>query len=119
MKTSFVTPLFFLSLVCIYHESNAQSIPTDGLSPYGKYRQEILQLGWKSKPSINPDYVPEWPELICGNRLCSATFISPNGKELLSLSIWPVVKPGHTDYYVAPAFDIIDCSDPENTFVCQ
>ena len=86
----------------------AQLVPTKGLSPYGEYRQEILNLGWKPKPSIVPDYVPGWPEIICGNRLCSATFISPNGKQILTLSVWFDVKPGHIDYYVAPAFDIVE-----------
>ena len=70
--------------------------------------EEILNLGWKPKPSIVPDYVPGWPEIICGNRLCSATFISPNGKQILTLSVWFDVKPGYINYYVAPDFDIVE-----------
>jgi hypothetical protein len=98
-----------LFLVFLWGEGiRAQLVPTKGLSLYSEYRREILNLGWKPKPSVVPDYVQGWPEIICGNRLCSAAFISPNGKQVLTLSVWFDVKPGRTDYYVAPAFDIVE-----------
>lgn len=87
---------------------SAELVPTTGLALYSAYRKEILKLGWKPKTVLVPDYVQGWPEVICGNRLCSATFASQNGKQVLTLSIWPDVKPGQTEYYVAPSFDIQD-----------
>lgn len=107
-------------LVCLHvSEAHPQLVPTRGLTPYEKYRQEIINLGWEPKPVAVSDYVPGWPEIICGNRICSATFISPNRKEILRLSVWFVMKPGKIEYYVAPAFDIFDCSSEENSFQCQ
>jgi hypothetical protein len=88
--------------------ADADLMPTTGLAHYSAYRQEILKLGWKPKTVMVPDYVEGWPEVICGNRLCSATFASENGKQILTLSIWPDVKPGRVEYYVAPRFDIED-----------
>jgi len=44
------------------------------------------------------------------HRLCSATFVSENGKQILTLTIWPDVLPGRVEYYVAPSFDIKDDS---------
>ena len=88
--------------------ADADLVPTTGLALYSDYRQEILKLGWKPKTIMVSDYIRGWPEVICGNRLCSATFVSENGKLILTLTIWPDVLPGRVEYYVAPSFDIKD-----------
>lgn len=105
------TATVLLSTAClslIGFPADANLVPTTGLALYSAYRQEIPKLGWKPKTIMVPDYVKGWPEVICGNRLCSATFASDNGKQTLTLSIWPEVKPGRIEYYVAPSFDIED-----------
>jgi hypothetical protein len=99
--------LFILSsLPALVSPASADLLPTRGLALYSEYRKEILSLGWKPKPSIFSNY--GWPEVICGNRLCSAHFVSENGKQTLVLSIWQEARPGRTDYYVAPSFDLED-----------
>jgi hypothetical protein len=101
------TTLVILSgLPTLVSPVSADLLPTRGLALYSDYRKEILRLGCKAKPSSSSIY--GWPEVICGNRLCSAHFISGNGKQTLVLSIWQEAKPGRTDYYVAPGFDLED-----------
>ena len=100
------TLLILSSLSATVTPASADLLPTSGLALYSEYRKEILKIGWKPKLSISPIY--GWPEVICGNRLCSAHFVSENGKQTLVLSIWPEARPGRTEYYVAPSFDLED-----------
>jgi len=94
------------SLSALVSPASADLLPTRGLALYADYRKEILRLGWKPKPSISS--IHGWSEVICGNRLCNAHFVSENGKQSLVLSIWQEARPGRTDYYVAPSFEIED-----------
>jgi hypothetical protein len=110
IKSSAATLFLAICASLVGFRADADLVPTTGLALYSGYRQEILKLGWKPKTIMVPDYIRSWPEVICGNRLCTATFVSENGKQILTLSIWPDVLPGSVEYYVAPGFDIKDDS---------
>jgi hypothetical protein len=113
-KKIYLGTLIFSVLVCIWTEKvNPQRVPTNGLSSYAEYRQEILKSGWIPKQSAVSS-VKGWSEVICGTKLCNANFTSSNGKKILSITIWVNVKSGKTEYYVAPAFNISEAETNQN-----
>lgn len=77
------------------------SVPYESMPDYSVYRGELLSKGWQpiaDNPSISSG---GFPELICGNRVCSANWSHQSGQRTISVLIW-------TDgdvYRVAPAID--------------
>jgi hypothetical protein len=114
----FIFILFFCLGFLLLKPARGQLVPIKGLPLYDEYRKEILSLGWLPKEYTEISVYGR-PELLCGNTFCSATFISPNRKEILELSVWFKVLPGKIEYYVAPAFEIMDCTEKQNEQWCK
>ncbi|WP_143596775.1 MULTISPECIES: hypothetical protein [Cyanophyceae] len=91
----------------------ADLMPTDGLTRYEDYRQELITVGWIPSPDpiLNRD-VDGMPEVICGTKICSASFISADKKQGISIVLWPAYLQSYNQraLYVAPQFEIYDCS---------
>jgi hypothetical protein len=85
------------------------SIPYDSMPSYSTYRSELLNKGWQP---IRADFpTPEFPELLCGNRVCSAEWIYRNSQTKIDVLVWPSIYDSRTrvtTYRVAPSVDFVD-----------
>jgi len=78
--------------------------PTEGLALYPDFRAALLKRGWQPMPN-DLAYKDGFPEVVCGNALCSADWHRPNGV-VGSFTLWP----GYDEndnllLFIAPAWD--------------
>ncbi|TVQ18062.1 MAG: hypothetical protein EA367_15805, partial [Leptolyngbya sp. DLM2.Bin15] len=57
----------------------------EGSTDYRIYRESLLARGWQ--PNFPNSYIPGLPELACGNRFCTALFISSDRQTGLRVSV--------------------------------
>jgi hypothetical protein len=100
--------LFSIRTASVLAQAHPYPIPSQGLTPYSSYRELLIKMGWKPY-RINPDLsitYGGYPELICGNTFCTATFRS--GGEQLTLNVWFIgeATDDSKNYVVAPSFSI-------------
>lgn len=48
------------------------SVPFESMPEYSTYRQELIRKGWQTTSVGSFPVSDTFPELICGNRVCSA-----------------------------------------------
>lgn len=117
MYKSVLGSIFFVISFILFPVYKSQAdllpLPIDVLGKYEDYRRELLNKGWIPSPDplLNKD-VPGLPEVICGNRLCTASFISQDKTQGLTLSLWFTYPSGGDQklLYVAPSFDLHYCA---------
>lgn len=80
------------------------TIPTEGLALYPTFRDALVKRGWE--PVANDlAYEDGFPEVVCGNALCSADWRRPDGG-LTSFTLWPDYDAGdRLLLIIAPATD--------------
>lgn len=71
----------------------AQDIPTSALTSYANFRTALLRYGWSPDGSYGTKNVDgtsmyRYPEVICGNALCTAQWVARNGKKF-NIVLWP------------------------------
>ena len=85
----------------------AESIPVSALTSYENFRSDLLRSGWV--PDYNygakhddgsPMYL--FPEVICGNKLCSAQWIGRTDRKRVVFVLWMDPNGG---YRVAPQIE--------------
>jgi hypothetical protein len=79
--------------------------PLEGLAIYDGYRGALIKKGWRPVPHRNA-YADGFPEVVCGNALCSADWRSPGGRPV-SFTLWPYYH-GDSErliLFLAPALD--------------
>jgi len=83
------------------------SIPFESMPEYSTYRQELIRKGWRSTSVDNFPVSDAFPELICGNRVCSADWSHARGLREIMVTVWPdyTSVPSRTIYRVAPAVE--------------
>lgn len=84
----------------------AQDLPISALTSYSAFRASLLRYGWTPDNGYgvrNQDGTPmyRYPEVICGNSLCTAQWIARNGKKM-NIVLW---RDSAGDYRVAPHMD--------------
>jgi hypothetical protein len=83
------------------------SIPFESMPEYSTYRQELIRKGWRPTSVENFPVSDDFPELICGNRVCSADWSHTRGLREIMVTVWPdyTSVPSRTIYRVAPAVE--------------
>lgn len=83
------------------------SIPFESMPEYSTYRQELIRKGWRSTSVESFPVSDAFPELICGNRVCSADWSHARGSREIVVIVWPdhTSVPSRTIYRVAPAVE--------------
>jgi hypothetical protein len=80
------------------------TMPTDGLALYPGFRDALVRRGWHPLPSEYA-YEDGFPEVSCGNALCSADWRRPDGR-VGSFTLWPEYdSEDRLLLIIAPAFD--------------
>lgn len=74
---------------------------------YSDYREELLSERWRPVLNGGIPGTNSFPELICGNRICSAEWVHESGQRTIMITIWPTFDEaiGELTYRVAPAID--------------
>ena len=80
--------------------AHAQDFPTSALTAYSDFRKALLKYGWMPDNSYG-DKMYGFPEVICGNSMCTARWKAKNEKGLL-ITLW---KDGADELRVAPQSD--------------
>lgn len=84
--------------------SDPNTIPTEGLAGYDGFRVPLLSRGWKPMPQNN-SYEDGFPEVVCGNAACSASWKRPDGSEV-DFTLWPrYSEDDRLILFIAPAWD--------------
>lgn len=70
-----------------------QSFPVAALQAYADLRPALLRGGWRvveQDVSRNPDgsWQHGYPEILCGNRICSANWKDRGGREMIIVLWW-------------------------------
>lgn len=83
------------------------SIPFESMPEYSTYRQELIRKGWRSTSVENFPVSDAFPELVCGNRVCSADWKHLRESREIVVIVWPdyTSVPSRTIYRVAPAVE--------------
>jgi hypothetical protein len=83
------------------------SIPFESMPEYSTYRQELIRKGWQPTSVESFPVSNAFPELICGNRVCSADWRHTRGSREIMVIVWPDHNsvPSRTTYRVAPAVE--------------
>jgi hypothetical protein len=83
------------------------SIPFESMPEYSTYRQELIRKGWRPTSVESFPVSDTFPELICGNRVCSADWNHTRGSREIMVIVWPdyTSVPSRTIYRVAPAIE--------------
>ncbi len=88
-------------------QATAESIPAVSLPSYQKFRADLLSAGWvpdynygTKKDDGSPMYL--FPEVICGNRLCSAQWIGRSDRKKVVIVLWMDANGG---FRVAPQIE--------------
>ncbi len=84
--------LCLVSLCLSAKPSMAQDFPVASLQDYRQFRESLTKAGWKPVENNafrreDGSWTYEFPELVCGNSMCTATWAAKNGKEF-SLTVW-------------------------------
>ena len=88
----------------------AESVPISSMPTYEKFRADLIKIGWI--PDFNygiknddgsPSYI--YPEVICGNEICSAQWIAKSDRKRLVVVLWMDSNGG---YRVAPQLEFPD-----------
>lgn len=91
---------FFLGMSHPLKAQNSISVPYESMPNYSIYREELFSKEWQ--PVVYDSGALGYggfPELSCGNRLCTAAWRHESGQRDISIVIWP---DGEL-YRVAPA----------------
>ncbi len=83
------------------------SVPFESMPEYSTYRQELIREGWQTTSVESFPVSNAFPELICGNRVCSADWRHTRGSREIMVIVWPDHNsvPSRTIYRVAPAVE--------------
>lgn len=83
------------------------SVPFESMPEYSIYRQELIRKGWQATSAESFPVSDTFPELICGNRVCSADWRHTRGSREIIVTVWPDDRsvPSRTVYRVAPAVE--------------
>jgi len=83
------------------------SVPFESMPEYSVYRQELIRKGWQTTNVESFPVSDAFPELICGNRVCSADWRHTRGSREIMVIVWPDHNsvPSRTIYRVAPALE--------------
>lgn len=70
----------------------SQDFPLSALQNYRDFRTALIKSGWKPVPNsafkqADGTWTYEFPELVCGNSMCTAAWTAKNGKEF-ALTVW-------------------------------
>lgn len=86
---------------------DGESIPFESMPEYSTYRQELIRKGWRPTSLENFPVSDTFPELICGNRVCSADWSHTRESREIMVIVWPdyTSVPSRTIYRVAPAVE--------------
>jgi hypothetical protein len=100
-RSSYMLVAFLLAAPTV-----AQDLPKSALTSYDSFRVALLKNGWLPDDSygIKNDDVSamyKFPEVICGNSLCTAQWIAKNRRKL-NIVLW---RDDAGDYRVAPQMD--------------
>jgi len=105
LRNSIFPAPFVVGLAALTNvQASAETIPATSLPAYEKFRLDLLRSGWV------PDYnygaklddgspMYHFPEVVCGNRLCSAQWIGKTDRKRVVIVLWMDAKGG---YVVAP-----------------
>lgn len=109
-----ILTILFLFLGMSLRTSAQMSSPYDGISvpfesmpEYSTYRQELVRKGWQPTSVESFSVSDTFPELICGNRVCSADWRHTRGSREIIVTVWPDDSSvsSRTIYRVAPAVE--------------
>lgn len=83
------------------------STPFESMPEYSTYRQELIRKGWQPTSVESFPVSDAFPELMCGNRVCSADWRHTRGSREIMVIVWPDHNslPSRTIYRVAPAVE--------------
>ena len=84
----------------------AQDLPTSALTSYDTFRVALIKYNWSPDERYgvkNDDGSPmyKYPEVICGNSLCTAQWVAKNRKKM-NIVLW---RDDAGDLRVAPQID--------------
>lgn len=84
----------------------AQDLPTSALTSYDTFRAALLKYNWSPDESYgikndNGSPMYKYPEIICGNSICTAQWVAKNRKKI-NIVLW---RDDAGDYRVAPQID--------------
>lgn len=109
LKISNLVAIFTLSVASLTMPLKAQELPESALTSYTNFRAALLKYGWLPDRSYGAKmndgtWMYRYPEVICGNSMCSAQWIARNGRKL-NIAIW---MDDTGEYRVAPQIDWIE-----------
>jgi hypothetical protein len=83
------------------------STPFESMPEYSTYRQELIRKGWQTTSIETFPVLDTFPELVCGNRVCSADWKHESGSREIMVIVWPDYNSvsSRTIYRVAPAVE--------------
>ena len=78
----------------------AEEVPVSSLPNYDTFRLDMLAAGWIPDFNHGPkrnDGTPMYrhPEVLCGNRICSAQWIAKSDRERIQIILWPDAEVGY------------------------
>lgn len=100
-----------LASICLFSgQALGEELPVSSLTTYAVYRADMLNAGWVPDYNYgikNDDGSPTYlyPEVICGNRLCSAQWIAKSDRRTVNFTLW---RDADGAFRVAPQIDFPD-----------